>query len=213
MAQHLNIVGLRASGQSTVVDRLVRRNNGERVKRVTDRPVRPGESNDYIHMERLELVECIDRGEILEGTLRSKVEQSRGYVTGVLIPEKWQLSPRVKLIVSMFGTASLLVKEILKDKYHIDMFNVYLFVPPWIRRERLAKKEALTGVSFEADRQLLAKQPSQEEWEQLAQVELLEARRAYDHVVVNDGTVEECVENIENYFQLTRRKKKALISP
>jgi hypothetical protein len=101
----------------------------------------------------------------------------------------------------MFGTASLEVKKLLKETYGHVMFNVYLFVPPWIRRGRLTEKEEKTGIYFKPDRELLAEQPSKEEWD-AAIKELLEAKRTYDLVVVNDRSIRECVEEIEKAFGL-----------
>ncbi len=211
----LNVFGLRASGQTTIKEALVKRHGAGTIKRATDRPPRRGEPTDYIHMDRMQFAECVENKEIIEGTLRAKVEQDRAYCSAILVPCKWHwVDPRVPFCVSMFGTASEDVKRVLEEEYGIKIFNIHLLVPPWIRRERLEEKEQLTGISFQRDRDRLVAQPSKEELE-LFVPQLLEAKRTHanDLVIVNDGTVDEAVEKIEEFFNLIPSAKNQRYRP
>jgi guanylate kinase len=190
---HINIVGRRASGQSTVCGALVEKHNGLRIRRVTDRLARQGELDDYMHVERRRLLQMINRSEIILETVRNKVEGGFAYLTAVPVLDLWPpFNKGMKRVrFSMFGTSSLLMKEM----YCPDMINVYLFVHSSVRRERLDEKERRTGVSFDRDRKDLLDNASEKERED--NEELMRVLKTYDHVVINDGSIEECVKKIE----------------
>lgn len=211
---HINVVGLRASGQTTICRLLEKRHDIEWIPRVTTRALRKGEGEEYMKVSATEFIVMRGSGEIIKETCRPKVENGMVYHVGILNPQavSWpKLLRRGQILLSMFGTYSLLIKE----RYVPSMINVYLFVPPWMRRARLDKKEAETRVSFEEDRLRLPAEPSEAAWKDAAD-EVLAARRKYDILVVNDGTPIEAVETIERLLGLTPKRqtqKKKISTP
>lgn len=182
MIPHVNLSSFAGGGKTTVSELLLERFQVVMIPKYTTRPQRTTEDiPEYVYVSEEEFRSREAAGDFI--AVEALKNNGHTYYYGIPVPRLWPAVPLgTELILSAFAEQARLVQEFVPD-----IFLVFIDVADReLLKERLRQRCEADGSNFE------------KKWAQNEHYFQIHIEGQYDHIVYNDGSPDETLQQIMN---------------